>query len=96
MPKISMETQVGEPIQTAHATVTPESKVLIVEWPNGGIVWNRPAAVTVERNGQSERYPIVDVTRLAQMALIVAGLSSILIFVALARSRRNSHASRSK
>lgn len=96
MAKISMETNVGEPIQATQATVTPESRALIVEWPGGGFVWNRPAAVTVERDGQSERYRIVDVTRLAQVALFVAGLSSILIVAVLARSRRNSHASRSE
>lgn len=95
MARISMETNVGEPIQTTHATVTPESRALVIEWPGGGFVWNRPAAVTVEREGTIERHPIVDVTRVAQIALIVAGLSSILIVAVLTRSRRNHHANRS-
>lgn len=96
MAKISMGTHVGEPIQTRHATVTPESRALIIEWPGGGVVWNRPTAVTVERDGRIERHPIVDVTRTTQIALIVAGLSFMLISAVLMRSRRNTHASRSE
>jgi hypothetical protein len=32
-------------------------------------VWNRPVAVVVEQEGQIERLPIVDVTRVAQISL---------------------------
>ncbi len=55
-------------------TLTPQSQVLTIRWPNGGWVWNRPVAVLVEQDGEVERLPIVDVTRYAQIGLIAFGL----------------------
>ncbi len=40
----------------------------------GGVVWNRPVAVLVEREGQVERIPIRDTTRLMHLALLVTAL----------------------
>jgi glycerol kinase len=57
-------------------TVTPESQALEVRWPGGGFVWNHPAAVIVERNGEIEYAPIRDETRAAQVAaLTIAALA---------------------
>ena len=66
---VTYELVTGEPMTVDDATLTPETRVLSVRWPNGGWVWNRPVAVVVEQDGQTERIPIVDVTRVAQISL---------------------------
>jgi hypothetical protein len=74
----------GESVTVGDVTVTPQSQARILRWPWVGWVWNRPIAVLVERGGQSERIPIVDVTRLVQVGLLGLGLAFFI--VALARS----------
>ena len=82
----------GEEVTAGDVTLTPQSQALTVRWPNGGFVWNRPVAVLVERDGQTERIPIVDVTRIAQLTLLGLGLvSSIAALVLSIRQRRNRH-----
>lgn len=79
----------GDPKTIGDVTVTPQSQALTIRWPYGGLVWNRPVAVLVERGGETERIPVVDVTRIAQLGLL--GLSlvcSIVIFALSARRRR--------
>lgn len=67
----------GPPILAGDARVTPQSQALSIRgipgW-NGGFVWNRPVAVLVEQEGQIKRYPIVNVTRNAQLGIIAAGV----------------------
>jgi hypothetical protein len=60
----------AEPLTVGDVTVTPRSRALVVRWPKGGFVWNRPTAVLVERDGQARRIPIVDVTRSLQVGLL--------------------------
>jgi hypothetical protein len=67
---VQYQLETGSPTTVGEATLTPQSQVLTVRWPNGGWVWNRPVAVLVEQDGESERLPIVDVTRMAQIGLI--------------------------
>lgn len=77
--RFKMETMSGETVTIDDVIVTPQSQALTVRWPQGGWVWNRPAAVLVEQGEEEERIPIVDVTRVAQLGLF--GLS--LVFVVL-------------
>jgi hypothetical protein len=58
----------GSPVRVGDITVTPQSRALIVRLRFGGLVWRRPTAVLVERAGQTSRIPIVDVTRVVQLA----------------------------
>jgi hypothetical protein len=60
----------GKPVQVGDTTITPESQALEVRWPGGGFVWNHPAAVLIERGGETERAPIRDETRAAQVAAL--------------------------
>ena len=71
----------GAAVTVGDVSATPQSQALSVRWPHGGWVWNRPVALLVERNGKRERIPIVDVTRVAQLALY--GLSVVLAVVGL-------------
>lgn len=74
------QTLLGDPITIGDVTITPQSQALTIRWPRGGWVWNRPVGVLVERDGQTERIPIVDVTRVAQWAMLgVSALCSIAI-----------------
>jgi hypothetical protein len=80
----------GDKVTVGDVTITPQSRALTVRWPHGGLVWNRPVGILVERDEQTERIPIVDVTRMAQLGLL--GLSvvfSMVIFVLSIRRRRD-------
>ncbi|HET7089485.1 MAG TPA: hypothetical protein VFL17_12625 [Anaerolineae bacterium] len=78
----------GSPVQAGDITVTPQSRALIVRLPFGGLVWRRPTAVLVERAGQMSRIPIVDVTRVVQLALLGASVLVFLITVRIQSSRQ--------
>jgi hypothetical protein len=58
------------PVTLGDVTVTPRARALVVRLPQGGLVWNRPTALTVERAEAKWRVPVVDVTRLLQLALL--------------------------
>ena len=84
------QTASGDKVTVGDVTVTPQSQALIIRWPHGGLVWNRPVAILVERGEQTERIPIVDVTRIVQLGLL--GLSlvfSMVIFALSVRQRRD-------
>jgi hypothetical protein len=67
---IQLQTNSGDPISIGDTTITPQSQALIVRFPFGGFVWNRPVAVIVDRAGERRRIPIVDATRVALIGLI--------------------------
>ena len=71
-------------------SVTPQSQALVVRFPFGGYVWNRPVALRVERNGQEQVVPILNVTlvmRLAMLGVALVFAGSTLIISALRRRR---------
>ena len=75
-------TLAGPPVTVNQLTVTPLAQSLTIRWPQGGFVWNRPVAILIERDGQTVRMPILDVTGLAQLIGfgIVLLLSLVLLF----------------
>lgn len=83
---IEWQTTSAAPVTVGEVTVTPQSKALIVRWPNGGWVWNRPVSVLVEQGGQTETIPVVDVTRGFQLGLLGFGL--FLSIFSIVRSTR--------
>jgi len=82
---VEVQTRERGPIQVGDRTITLQSKAVSVRWPGGGWVWNRPVAAVVERDGVVERIPIVDVTRLAILALV--GGTALLWLLALSLSK---------
>ena len=78
----------GDKVAIGDVTVTPQSQALTVRWPNGGLAWNRPAAVLVERGERAERIPIVDVTRIAQLGLLGLSLVFTMMTIVLSARRR--------
>jgi uncharacterized spore protein YtfJ len=94
MPQLSdyilWDTVTGEPFEKDGTVMTPLTQVLAVQLPFGpagaGFVWNRPVALLVERDGDVQRVPIVDVTRIAQVGLLLGVLVAGLL---AGRRRRN-------
>jgi hypothetical protein len=58
------------PVTVGDLTVTPRARALVVRLPQGGFVWNRPTALTVERAGAVRHVPVVDITRILQLPLL--------------------------
>lgn len=85
---IQLRTTAGRPVTAGDVTVTPQSQVLILRLPFGGLVWNRPRAVLVEQGGQTHRVSIVDVTRLVQWGLVGAALLLSMVFSARSARRK--------
>jgi len=89
---VTYKLESGPPVVAGDTRVTPQSQVFSIKgirgW-NGGYVWNRPVAVLVEREGEISRYPIVDVTRYAQIGLIAAGILLGVLTFALKLGRGN-------
>jgi hypothetical protein len=87
---VQVQTVTGDPITAGATTVTPQSQAISIRWRNGGLIWHRPVAVLAERDGQTARIPIVDVTRLVQAALLVSVLMVSLIMSQLTRRQKRS------
>lgn len=79
-------TLAGPPVTVNQLTVTPLAQSLTIRWPQGGFVWNRPVAIIVERDGQTTRIPILDVTGLVQ--LILLGIVLLVSLVLLSSSHQ--------
>ncbi|GJM39973.1 MAG: hypothetical protein DHS20C20_02550 [Ardenticatenaceae bacterium] len=71
---IELKTVEGTAVSTPTHTLIPESKALIINFPYGGFVWQWPTAVRVQNGEQTERHPVVDVTRLATWSIIGTSL----------------------
>ncbi len=79
---IQWQTKSGRKITVGDVTITPQSKALIIRWPLGGLVWNRPVALLVDYGDRAEHVPIVDVTRRVQLGLLGFSLIfAIVIFI---------------
>ena len=88
---VEWKTVSGDKVTVGDISLTPVAQALIVRCAHGGLVWNRPVALLVERDGHTQRVPIVDVTRLVQIGLL--GLTLICLVVTLVQSvaRRRVH-----
>lgn len=87
-PFIQIETQTSELLTVGDTIITLQSQALIVRWPRGGFVWNRPIGVIADRGGQTQRLPVVDVTRCITWSLAACTLLfSVIIALVAARHR---------
>ena len=85
---IQWKTVSDTPLTVGDATLTPQSQTLTIRWLYGGLVWNRPVAVLVEQGAQTERIPIVDVTRAVQLGLLGLSLMFLMATVVMSVRRR--------
>ena len=89
---IRVENTSADPIVVGDTRVTPQAQAFSVRFPFGGFVWNRPTAVLVERDDVTQRIPIVDVTRVAQVVLFGLVVTfSVIITLLAARQRSIRH-----
>lgn len=77
---LSIRRQRGAPRIAGFYTIIGESLVVQVRWPGGGLVWNTPISVHIQRRGHTLRQPVVDITRLAQVALALLTVAAIVQF----------------
>ncbi|MFZ6026699.1 MAG: hypothetical protein ACOYYS_03200 [Chloroflexota bacterium] len=86
MSPFRFENKEGQPVKVGGHLVTPISQNLQITVPgfSGGLVWNRPLAVRVQTaDGQQQRIPVPDVTRLVLLAIM--GFSLLLALIAVSR-----------
>jgi hypothetical protein len=82
----------GTPVIRGDVTITPEAHALTIRLPTGGMVWNRPSAVLIEQGDRVARLPIIDITRLAQVALLSLSLCFIAVaLIGFSGQRRAKH-----
>ncbi len=79
---LQVRTVSGNPVMVDSLTITPRSQALILQVPFGALVWNRPFEVLVQREGETRRIPIVDITRLVQIGLLALGLVAAALTIA--------------
>jgi hypothetical protein len=75
------QTTSSQPVVVDDITLTLQSRVVSLHLPTGRVVWSRPIAVLVGRDGQVKYLPIVDTTRMLQLGLF--GLSLAITIVRL-------------
>jgi hypothetical protein len=85
------QTSTGEPVEINDLTVYPVARSYRINMPGvrGGFIWNRPVAVIVEDSaGNRQVLPVVDRTRLLQIAIFSAGLlGTLLTWIIFRKSR---------
>ena len=82
------KTVAGKRVTTHDIIITPQSQALIVRWPGGAFVWQRPTALLVEQHGQVKRYRIIDITRILQLGLFGAALLTGIVSSSISRQRK--------
>ncbi len=86
---IAYETHVSEPLSVGGRQIVVRSRVLRLDLPPfGGFIWNRPSAVLVRDAGGERTLPVVDVTRIAQVALLGGAAFAALLLGLSRRARR--------
>jgi hypothetical protein len=86
-PVIKRQILLGTPVTTGAYTVTPASRVFLVQLPFASLCWQRPHAVLVASGGEARRLPIPDATRRAEVG-IVASVFLLLGIVRIASAHR--------
>jgi len=66
----------GPPLRAGDLTITPRSRVLRVQLGRAAFAWGTPTSVLIERGEVTQRQRIVDITRIAQVLLL---LESVLL-----------------
>jgi hypothetical protein len=70
---IKYQTFSGDPVTNGDTVITPISSALSISLPFFGFVWNRPSVLIVESKDGTQKVPIIDVTRVAQLGLLGTG-----------------------
>jgi hypothetical protein len=85
---LHIETFTSQPIKVKDSQIRLRSQVIQFRLPigHGGLIWNRPTAVLVHTaDGQDHILPVLDVTRIAVLALITFSFISTFLFMRFRR-----------
>lgn len=85
---VQRQTIAGQSLSVNGLTLTPESRVLLVRFPWGALLWHRPTAVLLAWDGQVKSFPIVNITRALQFRLYGLGVIFIVLVGLIEFSRR--------
>ena len=77
----------GALVSVAQAELVLESRRTSAPLPWGRLIWARPTAVLVRRGQAIERLPIVDLTRVAQVAMLAASIGFWAVGLIITRRR---------
>jgi hypothetical protein len=72
--RLTLSTTAAPSVAAGQTTVTPVAKTMALSCGRGVLVRSWPSAVLVVKQGRTSRVPIIDVTRLAQAAIVVAAV----------------------
>ena len=89
---VQTETLAGEPYKFGDTKITPYSKSLKLLVPGflGGLIWNRPDSILVQKpDGSEQIIPVIDVTRQVIWAIFGASLLSVILMFSLSNKKRN-------
>ncbi|HLZ28592.1 MAG TPA: hypothetical protein VKV73_14865 [Chloroflexota bacterium] len=90
---VQTRTLQARPIVAGALRLTPESRVVAVRLPFGGLVWQRPTAVVVEQPGvATRRLPIIDLTRRAQLGVLLGTVVLTVVCLIVASHPQESYA----
>jgi hypothetical protein len=89
-PVLKFETKAGEPIVVGDTTIRHVHQAITFHIPFGtgswGFIWNRPVAVTRQgADGHEQTTSVIDVTRVAQIAILAAGVLGATVIAKVAR-----------
>lgn len=91
MSVFQVDTQAGRPVYTGDKKIIPLSQAVKINPPGTSavLVWNRPVAVIVQKEGGIEHtLPVRDATKLAQVSIFGLALFSTLLILFLRRKPR--------
>ncbi len=87
---VEWRTITGATVVVGETEVDLEARTLALRLPFGGAAWSWPAAITVRRQGKTERIPVHDLTRIINTAMLACTLI-LPVFAAVSRSARKQH-----
>jgi len=76
---IQMKSIKGTPVHSGDSVITPVSSVFALQAPFLDLVWNRPDKILVQNGDKESSIQIVNVTRLAQIAIYGFGATIMMI-----------------
>ena len=87
LPVITREVLLGTPVTAGAFTVTPVSRVFLMQFLFAALWWQRPHAVLVTDGAEARQVSIPDVNRRAQFG-VFASVIVLLSIVCIANTRR--------
>lgn len=88
---VSWQRIAGPALRINDLTLIPQSRALIIRFPSGAVIWHRPTAVQIERDGRTKALPVVDLTRILQVGIYSLG-AIVIIACLIGRLRGKEYA----